>query len=158
MKVRMYQSLRAVALALVLGALFAPSALADPPSGLDPWAYTALRQHQVQNTVPLSENTVGLRSERSISSSLGGLDPWAYNALRQDRAGSRVPVSENTIGPRAGTSFSTERTAVQAPAATTTLGGFHWGDAAIGASLASLLGLLSVGGTVARRRRTSLAH
>jgi len=123
MKVRMYQSLRAVALALVLGALFAPSALADPPSGLDPWAYRAVHQHQVQNTVPLSENTIGLRNERTISASLGGLDPWAYNALRQDRAGSSVPVSENTIGPRDKMSFSTERTAVQAPAGPTTLGG-----------------------------------
>lgn len=156
MKVRMYQSLKAVALALAVGALFAPSALADPPSGLDPWAYNALRQHQVQTTVPLSENTIGRRNERRAS--LGGLDPWAYNALRQHQAGSSAPVSENTIGLRDRTSFSTERIAVQAPAASTTLGGFHWGDAAIGASLAALLGLLSVGGTIARRRRTSLAH
>jgi hypothetical protein len=158
MKVRMYQSLKAVALALVLGALFAPSAFADPPSGLDPWAYNALRQHQMQNTVPLSENTIGVGNEPSVAASRGGLDPWAYNALRQNRAGSSVPVSENTIGLRDRTGFSTERIAVQAPAASATLGGFHWGDAAIGASLAALLGLLGVGGTIARRRRTSLAH
>ncbi len=147
MKVRMYQSLKAVVLALALGALLAPSALADPPSG-----------HQAGSSAPVSENTIGLRNERSISASPGGLDPWAYNALRQHQAGSSAPVSENTIGLRDKTSFSTERTAVQAPAAPTTLGGFHWGDAAIGASLAALLGLLSVGGTIARRRRTSLAH
>lgn len=184
MTVRIYQSMKAVLLTLALGALFAPSALADPPSGLDPWAYNALKQHQVRNTVPVSENTIGLRHEPSISASRGGLDPWAYNVLRRHQAASSTLVSENTIGLTDKPSFSTslrgldpwtynalrrsqlaatatgEHMAVPgaAPAAPTTLGGFRWGDVAIGASLAALLGLLSVGGTIARRRRASLAH
>ena len=132
MKVRTYQSLQAIVLALALGALFAPSALADPPSG-----------HQAGSSAPVSENTIGLTGERSFSTSLRGLDPWMNNALRRSQ-----PVATATG----------EHTALQAPAASATLGSFHWGDAAIGASLAALLGLLSVGGTIARRRRASLAH
>lgn len=113
------------------------------PGGLDPWAYNALRQHQAGSSAPVSENTIGGRDKPSSSTSLRGLDPWMNNALRRSQ-----PVATATG----------EHTALQAPAASATLGSFHWGDAAIGASLAALLGLLSVGGTIACRRRASLAH
>ena len=158
MKVRMYQSLRAVALALVLGALFAPSALADPPSGLDPWAYRAVHQHQVQNTVPLSENTIGLRNERTISASLGGLDPWGPQRIASGSSGEQRSGQREHDRTK-GQDELLDRTHGRTGACRADNSGrLHWSNAAIGASFAALLGLLSFGGTVARRRRASLAH
>lgn len=174
MKVQTYQLLRAVVLTLALAILFAPSALADRPAGLDPWGYDALHQSHAGNPAPLGENATGQRIHPSPPTAFGAPDPWAYNLVGWNDT-SAAPTGEHAAGQGAapaapaapigehGTGQNSQIGESQ-PASLTigsparTVGGFQWGDAAIGAGLATALSLLIAGAAIALRRRAALAH
>lgn len=137
MRNQTHKLLRAIVLGFTVAALVAPGALAAQPNRLDPWAIDALRNHQVGTTAPLGEHGTGQTRAATAPSALIGEHGTGQNGRVDTEPGSPAVV----VVPAADT-FS----------------GFDWGDAAIGAAFASALALLSAGGTLAVRRRISIAH
>jgi hypothetical protein len=133
-----HKILRAIALGLLVAAVTAPTALADPRglAEIDPLIADAIRANQAQNVAP---DDRPIYRGKPVES--GALDPLIGDAIRASQA-QNVGTSDR-IGP--------------APVPLVRSGGFDWEDAVIGATFGLALALL-VGGAalVATQHRRSL--
>jgi hypothetical protein len=154
-KIRTHQLPNTLMLALAVACLFAPSAIADP------WGHDALHQTQTGTAAPLGENATGHGNGPSFANALDApsIAPRGEHALAHPTpAAPAALIGEHGTGQNGRIVQAQPAALALATPAGRTLGGFHWGDAAIGAGVAAALSLLSAEAVIALRRRASLAH
>ncbi len=167
---RTTRRLKTLTLAIAISVMAVSTAQAqqnktDKNGPLDPWAYNVI-QRGTQSGPLVSENSAGVGTQVP-------LDPWAYNLIQRSTqsgplvsensagAGTQVPldpaIAAAILNHSVGQTSALKSVAASVPASTRN--GFDWGDAGIGAIVALMITLftLGVGTMMLRRSRPRLA-
>ena len=132
-----------VVLAALAVGIMATTAAARP---IEPYSAVAVGPQQSTGSNSSTARDSGIRP---ILHRVHGSELAAFNATRQQALANHVPPSG-----RYSTADVSAYATVKPPTASTPGNGFDWGDAAIGAAVATVIALLVGGGMLAARQRS----
>ena len=156
-----------IALAAALSAVLAPAAWADPAPlakaaatiAANSQSSTAVRPNPDEETVTGATANPGPCSE-VCSGGAGSYGPASQRSWTADESGAALPHDSRPRSLAAPSLYSAASTPPAVVRAVTHNGGFHWGDAGVGAGGMLAVTLIGLGGAIilTHRRRIHDAH